>query len=197
MVYSQQCYSVLVVSDSARFNQALTELMPPSAYAPIRIVPSISAARRAALEQVYDLIIVNAPLPDDVGTAFAVAQSGNLQTVVLMLVCTAMREQLQSQVVDRGVFTLPKPTTQQALQTAIQWMTAARERLRRINEAARTLEQKMQEIHLTNRAKWLLIEQRGMSEAEAHHYLEKQAMERCITKRAVVEELLATAANPD
>lgn len=190
MVFSQQCYSVLLASDSERFNQAITGLLPASSYGPIRIVPSVSAARRAALERVYDLVIVNAPLQDDFGRAFAVAQSGNRQTVVLLLVKAAMQEELHSQVADRGVFTLPKPTTRQALTTALQWMTAARERLRRMEESAQTLDQKMQEIHLLNRAKWLLIQQRGMSEPEAHRYLETQAMNRCVSKRTIAEELL-------
>ncbi len=191
MVFSQQCFSVLIVSDSARFNQAITELMPASGYAPIRIVPSVSAAKRAALERVYDFVVLNTPLPDDFGTAFAAAQSGNRQTVVLMLVRSSLQEQIQSQVTDRGVFTLPKPTTRQALQTALQWMGAARERLRRMEEADRSVEDRMREIHRMNRAKWLLIERRGMSESEAHHYLEQQAMERCVSKRTVVEEILS------
>ena len=193
MTFSQHSYSVLLASDSERFNQAVSGLLPASAYGPIRIVPSVSAARRAALERVYDLVIVNAPLPDDFGTAFSIAQSGNRQTVVLMLVRAALQEEIHAQVVDRGVFTLPKPTTQQALARALEWMTAARERLRRMEEGTQTVEQKMQEIHLLNRAKWLLIEQRGMSEPEAHRFLEKQAMDRCVSKRRIAEELLGAA----
>lgn len=194
MTFSQQCYSVLLVSDSERFNQAITGLLPASAYGPVRTVPSVSAAKRAALERVYDLVIVNAPLQDDFGTAFSIAQCGNRQTVVLMLVRAALQEEIQSQVVDRGVFTLPKPTTQQALTRALEWMTAARERLRRMEESTQTVEQKMQEIHLLNRAKWLLIEQRGMTEPEAHRFLEKQAMDRCVSKRRIAEELLSKEA---
>ena len=191
MVFSQQCYSVLLVSDSDRFNQAITSLLPASAYGPIRTVPSVSAAKRAALERVYDLVIVNAPLPDDFGTAFSIAQCGNPQTVVLMLVRAAQQEELHSQVADRGVFTLPKPTTQQALITAFRWMTAARERLRRVEAKTQTVEEKMEEIRLVNRAKWLLIEQHGMTEPDAHRWIEKQAMDRCISKRRIAEELLA------
>lgn len=191
MFFSQQCYSVLLVTESERFRHIFASLLPSSTFAPILTVPSVSAAQRAALERVYDLVIVNAPLPDDLGAAFAVSQCGNRQTVVLMLVRAAQQEELHSRVSDRGVFTLPKPTTQQALMTAIQWMTAARERLRRVEDTTQTLEQKMQEIRLVNRAKWLLIESRDMSEAEAHRFLEKQAMDRCLPKARIAEELIA------
>ena len=50
----------------------------------------------------------------------------------------------------------------------------------------------MEEIRLVNRAKWVLIDQLRMTEQEAHRYIEKQAMDRCVTRRAVAESILAT-----
>ena len=190
MVFLQNSCSVLLASDSERFNQMILSLLSTSGCTPIRVVSSAAAAKRAALEQVFDLVIVNTPLPDDFGTAFSVAQSGNGQTVVLMLVRAALHEEIHSQVMDRGVFTLPKPTTKQALAMALQWMNTTRELLRRVEAGTKTVEQELQELHLLNRAKWLLIEQRGMSESEAHHFLEKQAMDRSVSKHRIAVELL-------
>ena len=50
----------------------------------------------------------------------------------------------------------------------------------------------MEEIRLVNRAKWLLIEKRNMSEADAHRHIEKQAMDRCITRREVSLDIIQT-----
>ncbi len=50
----------------------------------------------------------------------------------------------------------------------------------------------MAEIRIVNRAKWLLISELKLEEAEAHRYIEKQAMDRCISKRAVSEEIIKT-----
>ena len=36
---------------------------------------------------------------------------------------------------------------------------------------------KMDEIRIVNRAKWVLITQLKMDEAQAHHYIERQAMD--------------------
>ena len=55
-----------------------------------------------------------------------------------------------------------------------------------------TIEEKMEEIRLVNRAKWLLIEELKMTEQEAHRYIEKQAMDRCVTKRVVAVQILST-----
>ena len=48
----------------------------------------------------------------------------------------------------------------------------------------------MAEIRLVNRAKWILIASRSMDEAEAHRWIEKQAMDRCLTKREIAEEII-------
>ena len=53
-------------------------------------------------------------------------------------------------------------------------------------------EEKMEEIRLVNRAKWLLISELKMDEPQAHRYIEKQAMDRCIQRREVAEEIIQT-----
>ena len=156
MELKERVYSVLVVSAAEKFNAALSSLLPASGFDPVCWVSDVAAAKRAFVERVYDLVIINAPLPDDPGVRFAVDVCNGSETVSLLLVREAFYDELTERLTPYGVFTLPKPTTQQALTTALEWMTAARERLRRMEENTQTLEQKMQEIHILNRAKWLL-----------------------------------------
>ena len=40
--------------------------------------------------------------------------------------------------------------------------------------------------------KWALIQNLGMSEADAHRYIEKQAMDRCVPRREIANSILAT-----
>ncbi len=54
-----------------------------------------------------------------------------------------------------------------------------------------SIEEKIEEIRLINRAKLLLIEQLKMTEAEAHRYIEKQAMDRCTTRKTIAERILS------
>ena len=55
-----------------------------------------------------------------------------------------------------------------------------------------TVEEKIDEIRLVNRAKWLLIECLSMTEADAHRYIEKQAMDLRLSKREVAENIIKT-----
>ena len=50
----------------------------------------------------------------------------------------------------------------------------------------------MEDIRFVNMAKCFLIEKLKMTEQEAHRYIEKQAMDRCVTKRVIAENILST-----
>lgn len=56
----------------------------------------------------------------------------------------------------------------------------------------RSLREKMEDIRMVNRAKWLLIENLNMTEKDAHHYIEKQAMDTRFTRREVAENIVRT-----
>lgn len=194
MVFGQCYYSVLVVSAAEQFNEVMSSLLPSTDYYPVKFVNSIAAAKWAVLEQQYDFVIINAPLPDDFGTRFASqACAGNGTVAMVLLKADAYEENFAKMVAD-GIFTLAKPTSAQMIVQVLKWMAAARERLRRLESKATSIEDKMDEIRLVNRAKWLLIENLQMSESEAHRYIEKQAMDRCTSRKDISLGIIKTYA---
>lgn len=192
MSLKERVYSVLVVSAADNFNSVLKDLLPESKYYPIHTVSNISTAKRIVSERVFDYVIINSPLPDDNGTHFAVDVCASKGTVVLLFVRNDIYSQVFEKVAEHGVFVLPKPTTRPTTMQALDWMASARERLRKFEKKSLSIEEKMEEIRLVNRAKWLLIDELKMSEPDAHRYIEKQAMDRCVSKRAVAEEIIKT-----
>ena len=192
MVFSDQTYSVLVVSAARKFCDAIAPLLPYSEYYPVCYVDNIAAAKRELLSRSYDLVLINAPLPDDFGTRFAIDTSGRADCAVLLFLRSEVYEEVNLKVQPYGVFTLQVPTPVQTLKQGLQWMTAARERLRRLEKKTVSMEEKMEEIRLVNRAKWILIEQLKMTEAEAHRHIEKQAMDRCVSKKEIAFGIINT-----
>lgn len=192
MLFSEQTYSVLVVSTAQKFNDALTRMLPGTNYYPVTYVSSVSAASRELIGRSYDFVILNAPLPDDFGVRFAIEAAGRSGTVVLVLVREEVYEQTNAKLIPQGIFTLAKPIPTQLLQQGLRWMASARERLRRLEEKTTSIEEKMEEIRLVNRAKWILIEQMKMTEEEAHHHIEKQAMDRCVSRREIAAGIVKT-----
>ena len=190
MGLKERIYSVLIVSASKTLNDALLSLLPESKYSPVKLVPSVSLAKRLLTERAFDYVIVNSPLPDDTGIRFAIDTSRSRETVVLLLIRSEHHEEVHERVVEYGVFTLPKPTSRQLIDMVLGWMASARERLRESEKKNLSIEEKIGEIRLVNRAKWLLINNLQMTEPEAHRHIEKQAMNRCISKRVVAQEII-------
>jgi AmiR/NasT family two-component response regulator len=188
----ERVYSVLVVSASEKLNQALPEIFSVPVFSPVQFVSNVSAAKRAVAERDFDMVIVNSPLPDDTGLHFAIDTVSSYRTVVLFLARTEQYEQSFDQLAEHGVFLISKPTSKTFLQVASGWLISARERIRKTETKTLSIEEKMNEIRLVNRAKWLLISEGKMTEPDAHRYIEKQAMDRCVAKRQIAEEIVKT-----
>ncbi len=192
MALKEHVYSVLVVSSSDKFNSSLAAFLPESVYSPVKVVESVNAAKRAVLERYYDFVLVNTPLPDEFGTRFAIDVCNERGMISLMFVKGDLYEEIHAKVVDYGVYLLPKPSTSAMLARALNWMSATRERLRRLERKTVTIEEKMNEIRIINRAKWLLIDVLKMTESDAHHFIEKQAMDNCKSKKEIAENIIRT-----
>lgn len=190
MSLKERVYSVLIVSASERFSAVLAEFLPEAVYSPLTTVSSVAAAEREASRRPFDFIFINSPLPDDAGLRFAMDSCRSGGTVTVLFAAAELCEQIYDRVAEHGVYLLPKPTPRGSMLRALSWMSVTRERLRGFEKKVQPIEEKMEEIRLVNRAKWLLISELKMSEPDAHHYIAHQAMDRCIPKREVAEEII-------
>ena len=194
MSLKEQVYSILVVSAAEKLNTALSSLLTESHYEPVKIVSSVTAAKQAWNERSYDYVMVNSPLPDDTGIRFAIDSAASKGTVVLLFVRAEFYDDIRDKVTEHGVFTLSKPFSRSLFSLSLDWMASARERLRKLEKKTLSFEEKMEEIRLVNRAKWLLISELQMDEPQAHRYIEKQAMDRCVSRQTIAEEIIKTYA---
>lgn len=192
MSLKERVYSILIVSAADSFTSAFADLLPEARYSPVDTVTSISMAKRVLAEKSFDFVIINAPLPDDVGARFAIDTCTTRQSAVLLLVKNDIHAGIHDKVAEYGVFTLPKPISKATMTHALNWLESARERLRQFEKKSTSIEDKMAEIRLVNKAKWLLISELHMSEPDAHRYVEKQAMDRCVSRRCIAEEIIRT-----
>lgn len=192
MSLTEKCYSVLVVSSSGSLNDTFESLLSQPSYSPVNYVQSVSLAERALAERDFDFVIVNSPLHGDNGVRFAIDAGEKGGTLTMLIVRSEIYAELCARLSGLGVFLLPKPTNANNLQTALFWLISTRARLHRTESKSLSLEEKMKEIRAVNRAKWLLISSLGMSEPEAHRYIEKQAMDRCVPKGVIADEIIRT-----
>ncbi len=190
MSLKERIYSVLVVSSTSNFNSAITKMLSCSKYQLVNLVSSISEAKRCLAEKTFDFVIINSPLCDESGVRFAIDCCHAQNIVVLILTTIDVFAQVNAKVTEYGVYTLSKPTTRPVMLQALNWMESTRERLRKMEEKSSSIEDRMEEIRIVNRAKCLLISQLKMTEEEAHHFIGKNAMNNCITKKDAAKNII-------
>lgn len=192
MVFQERTYGVLIVSASEKFIDATRALLPPTDYYPVETARSAGEARRRLLETAFDMVLIQTPLRDEFGSRLAVDVCQSSGAGALLFVKKEVYDDVYAAVMEQGVMVLPVPTSTQMVSQTLRIMCAARERLRRMEEKQATVEEKIEEIRLVNRAKWLLIERLQMTEEDAHRYIEKQAMDLRVSRREVAENIIKT-----
>lgn len=192
MSLQEKVYSVLVVSTSDKFLASVSPLLPEASFSPVDRADSVSKAKRRLVDKSYDILLINSPLPDEDGCKLAIDFCGVSNGVALLFVSRELYHDFYAKTVDFGVMTVPTPTSVQVVAQSLDYTRAVIERLKKFNRTVSTVQEKMKEIRIVNRAKWVLIEVLKMTEEDAHRYIEKQAMDRCISKTAVAENIINT-----
>lgn len=172
-------------SIAAKIRTAFPEHMSPVSFA-----PSMTVARQNLERENYDLLLIYSPLPDESGVQTAIELAGERAIGILLFVKPEVYEQVSYAARDSGIFVLSRPASRTVIAEAIRMLCAMQKRVAALTAMNAALHRKLDDQRLISRAKCLLIEIRGMSEPEAHHYLEKLAMDACITKREAAQDII-------
>ena len=191
MAMAKRKYRVLVAGSGDKIFDYISEMLPRTGYESVLRAGDAGEVRRMLLDSPVDIVIINTPLSDDFGVELALDLAEGA-TGVLLLVKNELYDQVCDKVEDSGVLTLGKPMTRQGFYSAVKLLTAMTARLSKMEKANRTLQEKMADIRVVNRAKWLLIEHHHMKEQDAHYFIEKQAMDTRLSRREVAENIIRT-----
>ena len=182
---------VLIVSGSNGAAVSLAGFMRDSFQCTAKIAESAYQARTALEnDRETELVVINAPLIDENGVDLAkfVTQETFANCILLLKQETA--EQMADMVERYSIFILGKPLNKPILYQLISTIEIALRRSRRIYEENRRLEQKIKDIRTVDRAKFLMMQYQGMTEEDAHAYLEKYAMDKRKRKAIAALEII-------
>ena len=190
MELTEYRYATLLVSASQSFVKTLQALLPTSVYDPISVRCDAASARRALLENRFDIVIVNTPLPDEFGHEVCINAVEKTDAGVVFLVKAAQAEQLLGPLSEQGVLLLSKPFSTSLFVQAMHMAAAGNHRLLRARQENARLQEKIAQVRLVSRAKCCLVEHEHMTEADAHRYIEKQAMDTRRDRTEIAQEIL-------
>lgn len=181
-------HSVLVVTKDIKTSTLISAMLVPPMFDVI-LAEDFNEARRLCTERVFNIVIVD--FADGEGTDFAVDISSCTSTI-LLLAPTQFFDQLSYRVEPYGILTITSPFDQFYFYNMIKIAIAVQYKVHFLSSQTIKLKEKMEEIRIVNRAKMLLMQNKEMSEQEAHRFLEKQAMDRSMKRIAVADEIIKT-----
>lgn len=183
-------YALLIVSASEQFNTLVKRSIPNGSFDVIEIRKSISLAQRELLSRNYDVVVINSPLPDDLGVNFALDMSSRCASGILLVMPGEICDDVAEHVIDYGIIPAAKPIDKMTISKCIRHLCADRDRIKGFEKKLSASDDKLEEMRVVNKAKWFLITNEEMSEEDAHRYIGKQAMDRCVSRKIIACEII-------
>jgi len=149
-------------------------------------------ARSRLMAEEFELVIVHAPLCDEDGIELCKNLSENSPTGIMLMCKAEYSDMFELKTNGYGIFVLPLPVNKVLLEQAVKLLVSSNERLKVLNKTNLNLKSKIEELKMLDRAKCALIQYLNMTEKDAHRFIEKQAMDRRVEKREIIENILKT-----
>lgn len=181
--------SVLIATKDSKISSLIMQMLVKPVF-DITLCTDFNDARRKLSNNRFDIVIIDSG--DGADTDLAVDISDSLSTIIL-LAPTHLFDQISYHVEAYGILTVPKPFDGFYFYNIIKVALAVNIKVERISSQTVKLKEKMEEIRIVNRAKLILVQNQHMTEQEAHHYLEKEAMNRCIKRVDLANEIIREA----
>ena len=153
------------------------------------VLSDFNEARRRISERRYSIIL--ADYAEGEGSDFAVDASDSLSTILLLTPAHHF-EEVSYRVEGYGIICITNPFDQFYFYNMIKAAIAVQYKVQVLSSQTSKLKVKMEEIKQVNRAKMLLMQNMSMTEAEAHRYIEKEAMDQGLKKTAVADKIIRT-----
>ena len=165
---------ILLVSATEKSRAMLSQFLT-SCGVQAQLAPASSGAeaRRMLVDGLFDLVLVNTPLPDEFGHDMAQQAANDTLSGVILLAKAEIADSVAEKVEDDGVFVVPKPLSRVLFMQALRMTRAARSRLTGLQSENRRLH-------------------RSRPSRGAFHQvsIEQQAMNQRRSKRDIAEDII-------
>lgn len=191
---SDEC-GILIVSSFLKFSNSLIPIVQKLSSKKTYCAVSIADAQKILMTHSISALIINAPLSDGFGLEFAVKCAKEKNYAVLMFVPKDLFEQTSQKTSPHGILTLQKPNSQDIVEQSVSLLDATAKKFDVLKNGPCDCSDKMEELKLLTRAKLILISSLGMTEAQAHKFIERRSMEARKTKSAIARNIITSYGN--
>jgi len=187
---------VLVVEDEALIRMDLAEMLTEEGYVVAGEAGDGEQAVELARRLHPDLVIMDIKMPKVDGIAAAASIVEERIAPVVMLTAFSQRDLIE-QARDAGAMAaLVKPFARHELVPAIELAVSRFAEKRALEDEVATLGERLETRKVVDRAKGLLMTRQQMTEPEAFRWIQRTAMDRRTTMKAVAEAVVEGLATP-
>jgi len=174
---------VLIAEDEALIRLDLREMLEEEGFEVVGEVADGASAVRLARELTPDLVVLDVKMPVMDGIEAAEAISKERLAAILILTAFSQRELVERARRAGALAYLVKPFQKHDLLPAIEIAISRHRELSGLEATVDDLQGQLASRKLVERAKGLLQQREGLSEADAFRALQREAMERRVTAR--------------
>jgi response regulator NasT len=187
---------VLVVEDEALIRLDLTEMLSEEGYVIAGEAGDGEQAVELARELDPDLVIMDVKMPKVDGIAAAALIVEERIAPVVMLTAFSLRDLIELARDAGAMAYLVKPFARHELVPAIELAVSRFAEKRALEDEVATLTDRLETRKVVDRAKGLLMTRQKMTEPEAFRWIQRTAMDRRSTMRAVADAIISGLATP-
>jgi response regulator NasT len=185
--------TVLIAEDEAIIRLDLKEMLEEEGFSVVGEASDGDAALRSAEEKRPDLIIMDIKMPGVDGLTAAEQVTERGLGAVLILTAFSQRDLVVRAAEAGAMGYLVKPFQKSDLLPAIEVALARYAQLSAARRETSDLSEQLATRKVVDRAKGRLIDEKGMTEADAFRHIQKRAMDERRPMREVAQEVLKAA----
>jgi len=188
---SSETIRVIIAEDEALIRLDLKEMLEEEGYSVVAEVGDGQQAVDRANELKPDLVILDIQMPVLDGLSAAEQIASARIAPVIVLTAFSQRE-LVERARDAGAMAyLVKPFSKNDLVPAIEVARARFAEMTALDGEVRTLEERLETRKIVEQAKGRLMEQQGLTEAEAFRWIQRTAMNQRTSMKALAQSIIA------
>ncbi|MCU1352603.1 MAG: response regulator receiver and domain protein [Acidimicrobiales bacterium] len=188
---------VVIAEDEAIIRLDLKETLEEEGYDVVGETGRGDEAVQLVRELSPDVAILDIKMPGLDGLSAAREIAGERRAAVLILTAFSQRDLIE-RARDAGALAyLVKPFQKADLLPAIEVALGRFQEMKALHDQATSLEEQLETRKLVDRAKGVLMDDQGLSEAAAFSFVQKTAMRDRQTMRAIAERVIAGTLKPE
>ena len=186
--------NVLVISSNKSASEALVSFLRDSFRCTPKLVESAYQAKTYLdSNPAVELTVINSPLMDESGFELAEYIIEKTAANCIFMIKDENAEKVSDKAEKIGIIVVGKPFSRTLLYQLVKTIDIAVNRSLKLYSENLRLEKKISEIQTIDKAKFMLMQYKGMTEEEAHAYVEQYAMnkrkKKSIAALAIIDKL--------